>query len=528
MVRLLGTVDVVDEVGVVHGVAGRGLQVLLCRLACQPGRVVSADALIDAVWMDRLPAGPAAALQTQMFRLRKALDVPGGPKVVTHASGYELDLAGAGGTTDAAELERLIAAADADGAASIDVLDAALALWRGVPYAGFEAVEVLRAEQLRLEELHLHAGERLGDALVESGRLHEAIARLEALVVEQPLRPAACATLMRALALAGRDGDAIRVFDRHRQHLVTELGLEPSPALRRLEARILRGEVGEVRGSDCPGPAGLGTPAIDSMSRKRLTKGTTRLAWAELGSGTPVVVVPAWVSDLEVIAAGRDPRSLLIERLARHHRVITYDRGGTGRTGGAVDDFGLDRAVAELDSIVELVDDPVAIVAISGAGPIAIAYAVRHLARVSHLALFGTYADGPSTFGTVGRPIVDLLRQRPNLATELLAGLYRPGASSAATTALAHALRDSAPPDVAAGYLQAIYDTNVAELVPRVAAPALVIHYRGDRVIPFSGGESLAGALPNVRFVPKDGHWHLPDSRDVASIVDAMRELFAR
>jgi pimeloyl-ACP methyl ester carboxylesterase len=154
-------------------------------------------------------------------------------------------------------------------------------------------------------------------------------------------------------------------------------------------------------------------------------------------------------------------------------------------------------------------------------------FAARRPDCVSHLVFFGTYASGPATFGDLGRPMLDLLRQRPSFFTELLAGLYRPGASPAATIQLALALRDSASMAVAAGYLEAIYDTDVAHLVPRVSTPSLVLHYRRDRVIPFSGGESLAAALPSVRFIPKDGSWHLPDSRDVASIVEAIEELLA-
>ena len=145
--------------------------------------------------------------------------------------------------------------------------------------------------------------------------------------------------------------------------------------------------------------------------------------------------------------------------------------------------------------------------------------------RVSHLALFGTYASGPKTFGDVGRPVLDLLRQRPNIATELLAGLYRPGTSGAATMHLARILGESAPPDVAAGYLEAIYDADVTGVIDAVRAPALVLHYRGDRVIPFAGGEDLAATLPAARFIARDGAWHLPDARDVADIIDAVEEL---
>jgi pimeloyl-ACP methyl ester carboxylesterase/DNA-binding SARP family transcriptional activator len=526
-VRALGSVDVVDAEGMVHRIPGRRAQRLLSRLMCDAERIVTTDALVDAVWADGGIAGPLAALQTQVFRLRKRLTFPGAPTIVTTSTGYRLELGEA--TTDVLEFERAVESArTAEPARSADVLEAALELWRGPAFGGAEDVESLRSEQIRLEELHSQAVEMHSAALVATGRADRAIVELESFVAESPLRPKACAVLMTALATVGRDADAVRVFHEHRRQLVEELGLEPSPALRRLEASIVRGELAADGEPDRSEPAsdGPARPTIDSLSIGRLSRNGMRLAWAELGTGPPVVVVPAWVSSLEVIVAGRDPRSALIERLAERHRVITYDRRGTGLSGGDVADFGIDGAVDELEAMVELVGEPVALVGISGAGPIAVAFAVRRPERVSHLALFGTYASGPATFGDVGRPILDLLRQRPSLGTELLAGLYRPGASAAANVHLAQALRDSASTATAAGYLEAIYETDVADLVPEVRAPALVLHYRRDRVIPFAGGEALAAALPSVRFVPRDGAWHLPDSRDVAAIAGAMEELF--
>ena len=429
--------------------------------------------------------------------------------------------------SDAIEFERGVrAAVGAEPSVARALLDDALSLWRGSPYAGFEDVEPLRAEQVRLEELHLQAIEAHADALLACGEPNRAITELDAFVLAHPLRAEAHATLMRALAATGRDAEALRVFQGHREHLGEELGLEPSPRLRRLESEILRGDVDPVS-EPAPLADERGTQrlSIDGLSLHRLTDDGFDLAWGELGIGTPVVVVPAWVSNLEVIAEGSDPRSSLIEHLARHHRAITYDRCGTGLSGGTPSDFGVDAAVDELEAVLNHLGEPAALFAMSGAGPIALACAAHRPDLVSHLVLFGTYASGPATFGDVGRPILDLLRQRPNVATELLAGLYRPGASGAATLQFARILRDSAPMEVAVGYLEAIYDTDVSDLVDRVRTPALVLHYRGDRVIPFAGGEALAAMLPSARFVAEDGAWHLPDARDVGDIIEAVEEL---
>jgi DNA-binding SARP family transcriptional activator/pimeloyl-ACP methyl ester carboxylesterase len=524
-VRVLGTIDVVDASGEVHSVPGRRLQTLFACLLAQAGQVVSVAALVDAVWPDGLPAAPEAALQTQVFRLRNRLRFPGAPTVTTRQPGYVLETGSA--TVDAIELERGVrgAVGAAPSVARARLADA-LSRWRGTPYAGLEDVELLRAEQVRLEEVHLQAIEAQADALLACGEPHRAITELEAFVMVHPLRAEAHATLMRALAATGRDAEALRAFQAHREHLVEELGLEPSPRLRRLESAILRGDLDPVTLSDASADTREGQgSSIDGLTLHRLTGDGIDLSWGELGAGLPVVVVPAWVSNLAVIAEGRDPRSSLIEHLARRRRAITYDRRGTGLSGGTVRDFGVDAAVQELEALLDHLDEPAALFAMSGAGPIALACAVRRPDRVSHLVLFGTSASGPATFGDVGRPILDLLRQRPNVATELLAGLYRPGASGEAAMQLARILRDSAPLDVAAGYLEAIYNTDVSDLTDQVRMPALVLHYRGDRVIPFRGGEALAEMLPSARFEAKDGAWHLPDARDVDGIMAAVDEL---
>ena len=239
------------------------------------------------------------------------------------------------GDVDAIEFERGVRAAiGAEPSVARARLHDALSLWRGAPYAGFEDVEPLRAEQVRLEEFHLQAIEAHAEALLACGDPNRAITELDAFVLEHPLRAEAQATLMRALAATGRDAEALRVFQAHRHHLVEELGLEPSPRLRRLEAAILRGDVAPAPESVALAGDHAGHRlSIDGLSLQRLTGDGIDLAWGELGVGSPVIVVPAWLSNLEVIAEGGDPRSSLIEHLARHRRAITYDRRGTGLSG---------------------------------------------------------------------------------------------------------------------------------------------------------------------------------------------------
>ena len=330
-VRVLGAVEMVDASGAVRDVPGRRLQALLARLVAEPDRPVAVDALVDAVWPDGLPDAPDAALQTQVYRLRKVLRFPGAPTVATRGPGYAIELGAA--TVDAIEFEQGVRAAiGAEPSVARARLQNALSLWRGVPYAGFEEVEPLRAEQIRLDEMRLQAIEAHAEALLACGDPNRAITELSAFVLEHPLRADAQATLMRALTATGREAEALRVFQAHRRHLVEELGLEPSPGLRRLEASILRGDT-DPAGEPVGGGPRL---SIDGLALHRLTGEELDLAWGDLGVGSPVIVVPAWLSNLAVIAEGRDPRSALIEHLAREsprdhlrpprHRVV----GGHG------------------------------------------------------------------------------------------------------------------------------------------------------------------------------------------------------
>ncbi len=528
MLRLLGPLDLVDRNGDSHPIPGRRAQCLLALLALADGRTVSSDALIEAVWADRLPNRPAAALQTQVFRLRKLLQFPGAPQIHTATSGYSMEASD--GPSDAVRLEQLLAcAANAPPAEAVRLLEEALSLWRGVPFIGMEDVDELRGEQQRLVELHAQTIEQHAGALANSGRAHLALARLEPFVASNPIRPQGTAILMRAYIHCGREGDAMRVFERHRRELVEQLGIDPSPEVRALERTLFEGGSRRSDGATTSdGSAQTPFAPFDQLSIHRVSvAGTAPLGWGEIGNGPPVVVPPAWVSHLSVIAAGRDPRSALLAQLANKHRVITYDRRGTGLSPGEVDDFGLAAAVDELAAVVDCIGEPVDLVGISGGGPIAIAYAAQHPARVKHLALFGTYANGPKTLGELGSPLLELLERRPRLAYEWLAELYRPGASAAATQALVTVLHESAPLHVVTGYLRAIFETDVSRAAARLSIPTVILHYRRDRVMPFAGGEDLSTLVPGARFIPMDGRWHAPDTRDVAAIVRIIDALFA-
>jgi DNA-binding SARP family transcriptional activator/pimeloyl-ACP methyl ester carboxylesterase len=487
---------------------------LLAALLARSGEVVSADRLADLLWGDAQPADPASALHSLVSRLRRMLD----PEVlVTRPPGYTLRPDKA--EIDAVRFEDLLdRARQASPEVTVSLLDDALGLWRGTAFAEFGDTDVARLAAIRLTEARLAAIEARAAALLECERPAEALRSLEPFVAEHPLRERGRALLMRALYELGRHADALQSYRAYQDHLADALGLEPSEPIRRLELEILRHEV-------------LGTPAdpppLAGLQARYTSADDRTIAYAQIGTGPPLIVLPAWVSSIEVIASGRDPRSSLLQRLAGHTRLTLYDRYGTGLSrGGVPSDYGLEPSVTELVALIRRIGGRASLLAMSQAGPVAIACAARHPELVDRLIFFGTYASGPSAFAhtDLNHTLVDMVRAHWGLGSRLMADLYRPGASDAAAFHFAQVLRDSAPREVAAGYLEAVYGIDVAELLPQVSAPSLVLHYNQDRVVPFTGARQLAAALPHAHLVPLDGPFHLPDVTDLPTVVTAIQD----
>jgi predicted ATPase/DNA-binding SARP family transcriptional activator len=217
---------------------------LLTFLLLHANRAVSSDALIEEVWgPDR--SGAAKRLSVAIARLRRALeplDGDGPPVLRTVAGGYMLSLSA--GQLDAEEFGALVKAGqdalhDGQAARAGDLLRAALALWRGPALADVGFENFAQAEIRRLEELRRLALEARIDADLQLGAGADLIGELEALLSLYPTHEHLAGQLMLALYRSGRQAEALEVYQRTRTHLTTELGLEPGPALRALEAQIL-------------------------------------------------------------------------------------------------------------------------------------------------------------------------------------------------------------------------------------------------------------------------------------------------
>jgi len=220
---------------------------VLARLACAGGLVVGVDRLVDDLWHNDPPAKAQAALQVYVSNLRRVLEPARKPRtpasvVVSATPGYALRLPAE--RVDTWRVERLIrdAVADVstDPAGTLRRLDEALADWVGPAYAEFADEPWAAGESRRLGELRAVAIEQRARAGLALGRADAVVPDLDRHVRDNPLREQAVQLLAVALYRTSRQADALAALRRLREELAEQLGVDPSPATRQLEADLLR------------------------------------------------------------------------------------------------------------------------------------------------------------------------------------------------------------------------------------------------------------------------------------------------
>jgi DNA-binding SARP family transcriptional activator len=244
-VCLLGPLEVSGPDGPVswHGARRRSVFALF---ALRTGRLVSCSSLIDALWGDAVPATALKTVQGHVAHVRKALSGAGlGGLLVTRGPGYLLQLDPV--LVDVHRFDQHARAGrqaldSGDAEQAIERFEAGLEGWHGDPLADCPVTGWAAAEIIRLCETRALVEEHLITALCRLGRDAEAIAELEHLVTRYPFRERLWELLMIAQYRAGRSAEALRTYRRVRGLLVDEFGLEPGPALRRLESAVLSGD----------------------------------------------------------------------------------------------------------------------------------------------------------------------------------------------------------------------------------------------------------------------------------------------
>ena len=249
--RVLGPIEVTNE-GRPIALGGPKQRAVLAHLIIRANQVVPSDALIDLVWGEEPPDAVRTSLQSYVSNLRKAL---GSNRLEGRTPGYILHVEPA--ELDASRFEHLLREARTVGDQpdrAAPHLREALELWRGPAYADLATEEPLAGEIARLNDLRLQALQERIDADIASGRHVEVMGELETLTREHSLRERLWGQLMLALYRSGRQTDALAAYQRLRDVLADELGVDPSPDLQRLYERILRQDPGlELKGEPLRG-----------------------------------------------------------------------------------------------------------------------------------------------------------------------------------------------------------------------------------------------------------------------------------
>ncbi len=259
-VKLFGDF-VVTRDGEPIAVRGDKQRALLALLALNRGAPVSADRLIDQLWGDGQPAKPGNALQAQIGQLRRTL---GASSIITSEAGYSLAVGPE--DIDILRFEQLVAKGrrlieEGDLAVGSETLGEALRLRRGEPLIEFAYAEFAHSERVHIEELTAVAVETRAEADLAQGRHADLVDELEALCRQHPLRERLWELRMLALYGAGRQADALRAYAEIRDRLVDELGIDPSPALRDLEVRILAQDA-SLSTIESPSPSAAAMPTM--------------------------------------------------------------------------------------------------------------------------------------------------------------------------------------------------------------------------------------------------------------------------
>ncbi len=260
-----------------------------------------------------------------------------------------------------------------------------------------------------------------------------------------------------------------------------------------------------------------------------------RIAYATFCQGSPVIRIRPWFTHLEFEWENPMWRSL-IDRLSARHLLIRHDGRGMGLSDHQVSDYSPEAQVRDLEAVVDALGlERFALYGVSQGGATGITYAVRYPERVSHLILQGSFArqgwlidteEGQQLFHTA----LSLIRQ--GWGTDLPAyrqfftSLFMPDTDVETTRQFNEMQRISASPENAAALLSAMRDTDVSELLSHLRAPTLVVHCRGDAVVPFESGRELAAGIPGARFLPLDSRNHaiLPHEPAAEALGKALEE----
>jgi pimeloyl-ACP methyl ester carboxylesterase/DNA-binding CsgD family transcriptional regulator len=265
----------------------------------------------------------------------------------------------------------------------------------------------------------------------------------------------------------------------------------------------------------------------------------TRIAYATCGSGPPLVWAANWAHHLELDWDSPVWRPW-ISLLARRHTLVRYDWRGCGLSDRQGVEFSFEKFVEDLDAVIEAADlEQFVLFGIGAGSAIGMTYADRHPDRVSHLVLYGSFVRNRLAGNPTPREVEEAQARLmvyelgwPNDTPaygKFFTSLHIPDASAEQFQSFADLVRRTTSPANAVALLQVFYRIDVQATAPKVRCPTLALHCRGDAIIPFERGRSVAGLIPGARFVPLESRNHVLLDTEPAwqQLVDALDDFLA-
>ncbi len=263
-----------------------------------------------------------------------------------------------------------------------------------------------------------------------------------------------------------------------------------------------------------PAPVPAQVPDV----RYALSRDGSAIAYSLAGDGLPMVRIGHWMSHLEL-----DRHSVVwgpvLARLEQNHRLLRYDLRGTGLSARDAPIDGIEGFVDDLEAVTEAAGlERFTLYAASQAGPVAVSYAARHPDRVARLVIIGGYVEGrvhraPSDDAVDEETLLALIRagwgKQDSAFMQSTIALFAPDADRAQRDDLIALQLATAAPQTAITLRQVIDRFQVADILPRVRAPTLVLHAEADAIHPVSQGQKLAAGIQGARFVRLQSRNHV-------------------
>jgi pimeloyl-ACP methyl ester carboxylesterase/DNA-binding SARP family transcriptional activator len=467
------------------------------------------ETLCELFW--DTPDDPRASLRWSLSKLRTLLNDEGAERLAADRERVAFEPRGA--VVDFARADEACASglAHLTRTELLGICDACSGeLLAGLDLPGQPAYETWRfGQQEKARRLHLRVLDELlarseTDAAERTALLHR---RVEV----EPDNQSAHLYLIAHLAATGSLAEA-NAHAKISQRMLAEVGGLDEREL----GSALNGWVGPAVRARAPAPAAPTTLRQDV--RFCTSSDGVRIAYATVGSGSPLVKTANWLNHLEFDWESPIWRPLF-HAFASDHTFVRYDSRGNGLSDWDVESLTIDAFAGDLEAVVDAAGvDRFPLLAMSQGCAIAVEFAARHPERVSKLILYGGYArgwrkSGDSELAAQIEALITLTRTgwgRDNPAyRQVFTSLFIPGATPEQMDWLNQLQRMTTSPENAARLIRAFGDIDVSHRLPQIAQPTLVLHRRDDARVAYANGRELASGIPGARFVTLEGENHL-------------------